>query len=100
MTEVEFETTREELRALLMETIAKLDEATDRQPRLLNEAQAAKYLGVSVGTLRNWKRKNIGPRSLDLKGSTENTKKDMTRYDIIDLDKWISEHPRRKERTE
>ena len=52
MTELALEQSREELRALLFETIRRLDEAAaDRPPRLLTDGQAAKYLGVSRGTL-------------------------------------------------
>ncbi|ANZ45476.1 helix-turn-helix domain-containing protein [Cloacibacillus porcorum] len=97
MTELEFETTCAELRSVLMEAIQKLDDAADRSSRLLNEHKAAKYLDVSPGTLRNWRDKNIGPRSMEIEGGKGDGGKKLIRYDIDDLDKWITEHPRRKE---
>lgn len=93
MTELEIETTREELRVLLAETIAKLDATVDRPPRLLCEKSAAKYIDVAPRTLRNWRDRGIGPDYLKLEGGEK-----LIRYDIQELDKWISEHPRRKER--
>lgn len=93
MTELEVETIIEELKATLTETIEKLDDAADRPPRLLCEKSAAKYLGASPRTLRDWREKGTGPEFLQLDG-----KEKLTRYDIYELDKWISEHPNRKER--
>ena len=98
MTEQALEQTREELRSLLFETIKRLDEsAAERPPRLLTDTQAAKYLGVSRGTLEIWRARNYGPRCLELDGRGDGERK-MIRYDIYDLDKWASEHPRKKER--
>ncbi len=93
MTELEVVTVVDELKAALAETIEKLDDAADRPPRLLCEKSAAKYLGISPRTLRNWRDEGEGPEFLQLEG-----KEKLTRYDIYELDKWISEHPRRKER--
>lgn len=97
MTDLELATTREELRAVFLEANRKLDDAMARPPRLLNEEQAAKYLSVSKGTLRNWRERNFGPRCIELDGKESDGGKKMIRYDIEDLDNWGSKHPRRKE---
>lgn len=97
MTELDIAIAQEEFRAMLTEVISKIDESADRAPRLLNEHKTAKYLDVSPGTLRNWREKNIGPRCLELDGAMGNKPKKLIRYDIVDLDKWATEHPRRKE---
>lgn len=93
MTEQALEQAREELRATLMDAIQKIDESMQRPPRLLGENEAGKYLGVSGRTLRDWRDKGIGPEYLKLEGNEK-----LTRYDIKELDKYIDEHPRRKER--
>lgn len=73
----------------MTETISKLDEA-ERPPRLLDEREAGRYLGVSPRTLRTWREKNVGP-------DFHIFSKVTIRYDINDLDSFIAEHPRRKE---
>lgn len=93
MTEQALELVREELRATLMDAIQKIDESMQRPPRLLSENEAGKYLGISGGTLRDWRDKGIGPEYVKLEGNDK-----LTRYDIKELDKYIDEHPRRKER--
>ena len=94
MTEQALEQTREELRITLLDMLQKLDDAAQRPSRLLTERQAAKYIGgASPNTMRDWRDKGIGPDYLKLEGNDK-----MIRYDVADLDKWITEHPRRKER--
>ncbi len=94
MTELEVVTVVDELKAALAETIEKLDDAAQQPPRLLTEKQAAKYIGgASPRTMRDWRDKGVGPEYMKLKGNDK-----MIRYDLRDLDKWITEHPRRKER--
>lgn len=91
MTELALEQTREELRASLLDAIQKIDESMQRPPRLLNENEAGKYLGISGRTLRDWRDKGIGPEYVRLEGNEK-----LTRYDIKELDRYIDEHPRRK----
>lgn len=93
MTELALEQTREELRASLLDAIQKIDESMQRPPRLLNENEAGKYLGISGRTLRDWRDKGIGPEYVKLEGNEK-----LTRYDIKELDRYIDEHPRRKGR--
>lgn len=94
MTEQALEQAREELRATLLDMLQKLDDAEQKPPRLLTERQAAKYIGgASSRTMKDWRSKGIGPDYLKLEGCDK-----MVRYDIADLDRWITEHPRRKER--
>ena len=91
MTELALEQTREELRASLLDAIQKIDESMQRPPRLLNENEAGKYLGISGRTLRDWRDKGIGPEYVRLEDNEK-----LTRYDIKELDRYIDEHPRRK----
>ena len=91
MTELALEQTREELRTSLLDAIQKIDESMQRPPRLLNENEAGKYLGISGRTLRDWRDKGIGPEYVRLEGNEK-----LTRYDIKELDRYIDEHPRRK----
>lgn len=94
MTEQAFEQAREEIRAALLDMLEKLDDAAQQPPRLLTETQAAKYIGgASPRTMRDWRDKGVGPEYMKLEGNDK-----MIRYDLRDLDKWITEHPRRKER--
>ena len=93
MTEQALEQAREELCATLMDAIQKIDESMQRPPRLLNENEAGKYLGICGRTLRDWRDKGIGPEYVKLEGNEK-----LTRYDIKELDRYIDEHPRRKER--
>lgn len=91
MTELALEQTREELRTSLLDAIQKIDESMQRPPRLLNENEAGKYLGISGRTLRDWRDKGIGPEYVKLEDNEK-----LTRYDIKELDRYIDEHPRRK----
>ncbi len=48
----------------------------------LNEQQAARYLGVSAGTLRLWRSEGKGPRHFK-------AGEKLVRYRKSDLDSWI-----------
>lgn len=50
-------------------------------PVLLNETEAAKYLTVSVGSLRAWRGQNCGPRFLKVGA--------QVRYRPSDLDDYL-----------
>jgi excisionase family DNA binding protein len=52
--------------------------------RLLKTKDAAEYLGLSVRTLENWRYQGRGPKCV-LMGRT-------VRYDLQDLDAWVSSH--------
>ena len=49
--------------------------------RFLNEYEAAKYMGLAVSTLRNWRWKGKGPVYHKLSRSI--------RYDLEELDIWL-----------
>lgn len=51
--------------------------------RLLNEKQAASYLGLSVSTLQAWRWRGRGPAYLKLGGRT-------IRYRMADLDSFLA----------
>lgn len=89
--EQQIEEIREELKALLTETLEKLD-AASMPPKLLDEREAGRYLGVSPGTMRHWRDAGKGPEFMRL---CENDK--IIRYYIGDLDSFITTHPRRRE---
>lgn len=61
-----------------------------RVPRLLNEKEAALYLGVSVALLRQSRMKNPPPRSTT--GPAFCKFRKIVRYRIEDLDAWLDEH--------
>lgn len=98
MTVLELEQTCEELRATLLDTLKKLDEVNLRPARMLDEREAAAYLGVSPGTIRVWRDRNYGPRCVEWEGKEPGNSKKIIRYDIKDLDRWATECPRRKGR--
>jgi len=52
--------------------------------RLVNEIDAAKYLGVSHRTLQNWRIRGGGPRYVKIGQRT-------VRYRVRELDAWIEE---------
>lgn len=58
--------------------------------RLLNEKQAAPYLGVSVAWLRQSRMKNPPPKSTP--GPPFHKYGKLVRYSIEDLDGWLAEH--------
>lgn len=51
----------------------------DRRP--LTPAEVSELTGVPVGTLRQWRHNNIGPRSWKLAG--------RVRYDVADVNAWM-----------
>ena len=58
--------------------------------RLLNEKQAAAYLGVSVAWLRQSRMKN--PPAKSTTGPPFHKFGKLVRYSIEDLDGWLAEH--------
>lgn len=50
--------------------------------RLLREAEAAEFLGMARGTLRNWRVYGIGPEWVKLPNGS-------VRYRVADLMEWI-----------
>jgi excisionase family DNA binding protein len=52
----------------------------------LTEAQAARYLNVSLSTMRRWRREGQGPRHFRVG--------DILRYHISDLDRFVGGHLR------
>jgi predicted DNA-binding transcriptional regulator AlpA len=52
--------------------------------RLVTSSQLAEYLGVSEGTLRNWRNKDKGPPYIRLGDSPRSA----IRYNIDDVLKW------------
>jgi predicted DNA-binding transcriptional regulator AlpA len=57
------------------------------QSALLTESQSANHLGISLSTLRRWRRKGIGPRHFFLGA--------ILRYRISDLDEFVAQHTQR-----
>lgn len=62
----------------------KIEVETVIKTPLIDEHLAAEYLGLAVGTLRNWRNKGKGPRYFKL-GS-------KIRYTVKDLEKFIEAH--------
>lgn len=81
------EATEKELKELVYTTQLKAIEDWKQQHlksnRYKTETEAAEYCGVSVGTLRKWH------KTLGLKRTTIDQ---TTRYDIKELDKFMSVH--------
>jgi len=50
---------------------------------ILDEQEAARYLGLAAGTLRNWRVVRSGPQYVQLKRRIG--------YRVADLDAWIEE---------
>jgi hypothetical protein len=70
--------------------MAKNEVDLTRVPRaLLNAAEAAHYLGVSVDTLKLWRKRGEGPR---IRRFAQN-KGAWARYSIRDLDEFIATLP-------
>jgi hypothetical protein len=53
---------------------------------LLTEGQSAQRLGVSLSTLRRWRKNGVGPKFFLLGG--------ILRYRIVDLDEFVARHTR------
>ena len=69
------------------------DNKQDKQApasRLLDEKEAAQYLGVSVAFLRQSRMKNPPPKSTV--GPAFYKYRKLVRYRIEDLDTWLAEH--------
>jgi len=64
------------------------DCATDRPDPLYDEKQTAKYLGVSVRTLRNWRWSGRGPEYVALSGR-------LIRYELTRIQDWVKSKRRK-----
>ncbi|WEV65608.1 helix-turn-helix domain-containing protein [Bifidobacterium sp. ESL0764] len=51
---------------------------------IVDTITAQKYIGVSAGTLRNWRSRGLGPRYIKYGR--------MVRYRIADLNKYVEKH--------
>jgi predicted site-specific integrase-resolvase len=49
---------------------------------VLSEAESAERLGVSISTLRRWRKRGIGPKYFQLGG--------ILRYRVADLDEFVT----------
>lgn len=47
---------------------------------LMNEKKAAEYLGMSVGTLRNWRCNSEGPTYVKMSGAVRYRSEDLESY--------------------
>lgn len=56
----------------------------------LNEAQTAKFLGVSCETLRGWRKRGRGPKCIKVGGY-------LVRYRLSDVIGWLEKQPTRGE---
>ena len=58
------------------------------QPKIyLNSEQTAEYLGISVATLKNWRKRGDGPPFIKVNAR-------VIRYLCCDLDAWMDGKPR------
>lgn len=55
---------------------------TDYQTKLINEHEAADYIGHSVRALQNWRVRGGGPRFVKISGRS-------IRYRRCDLNEWV-----------
>jgi predicted DNA-binding transcriptional regulator AlpA len=55
-----------------------------QQTTLLTESQSAQRLGVSLSTLRRWRKNGMGPKFFLLGG--------ILRYRAVDLDEFVARH--------
>ena len=62
-----------------------MTDTTNKQ--LIKPAEAAEILGVTVGTLAAWRSQGVGPRCYPISPRA-------IRYDINELNKWISSQRR------
>jgi predicted DNA-binding transcriptional regulator AlpA len=67
-----------------MPSVLKPENRTTAQPRLLDEASAAKYLAISISTAVRWRKQRKGPPYFQLAG--------IIRYPIESLDAFIESH--------
>lgn len=54
----------------------------DKFPEYMNQTQAAKYLGISAGTIIKWEKADIGFPTIQIEGSKH--------YSKAALDKWMA----------
>jgi predicted DNA-binding transcriptional regulator AlpA len=62
-------------------TQPKQRDVEDRQSAMLNEHQVARYLSISVGTVRRWRLFRNGPQYLKIGAAV--------RYRQRDVDRWL-----------
>lgn len=78
--------TPDELRSLIkgavQDVLYGVENRTGKTRDVLNEKEAAEYLGKKPGTLRQWR--------FDCKGPTYHKKGRQILYKKADLDKWLS----------
>jgi len=60
--------------------MARGENATARPNRVLNDKQAAQFLGVAVQTLRNWRGQRRGPDYIKLGRSVRYSEGDLSRF--------------------
>lgn len=58
-----------------------------QQKIYLNSEQTAEYLGISVATLKNWRKRGDGPPFIKVNAR-------LIRYQQSDLDTWMDCKPR------
>jgi len=58
---------------------------TQSKEQLLSPPQAAKFLGVSMDTLAQWRSQRRGPPYIKLEGR-------LVRYRVVQLEKYLAEH--------
>lgn len=84
----------ESIRSSLIELTDLFETATRAEPRLMDEMEAARYIGMSAPYLRKARCEgNIGnrtPAPVHLKIGN------AVRYDKTDLDRWIDEQKRHR----
>lgn len=64
--------------------VLKPENLSAPQPRLLDEASAARYLSISLSTAIRWRKQRKGPAYFQLAG--------IIRYPIESLDAFIQNH--------
>jgi predicted DNA-binding transcriptional regulator AlpA len=76
---------RKEIRAALAEVgLPSNAGETTPAPAVMTERDAAEYLQMKPGTLRNWRSEGRGPKFIRLGAAV--------RYRPVELDEWISAH--------
>jgi hypothetical protein len=72
---------------------------SDRVPNVLSEAEAAERLGVSKGTLANWRWRKYGPAFLKVGGRVEYVEEDVEEWRLAQRRDPSEETPPWKVRT-
>jgi len=57
----------------------------EKETAYINDVQAAKIIGLSKQTLRNWRYKGLGPEYIKLNSR-------CIRYDLKSLDRYMTKH--------